>query len=350
MTDQPAKVLIVDDHPTNRLKLAMAVRALGHASEQAENGLVALQMMRAQPFDLVLLDIVMPEMTGHEVLQKMQADPVLRALPVIVVSAIHETSDAVACIELGAEDYLHKPFDPVLLKARISGSLTKKRLNDAVRQQMEFIRDILGKFIPDTVAKKIVDSGGDLEPSRTEATVLMTDIVDFTRVVESYPAERIFEMLNEYFHTVLEPITKHGGIVNNFEGDALMALFNVPVAVPDHADRAVMAAMEICRITQNRKFAGIELHTRIGIDTGEVIAGNVGDGSRLSYTVIGKTVNTASRLEQLNKERGSIGIISNNTVRQLTRDFPLTDAGPVPLRGLVDPIGICIIEPMMERT
>lgn len=346
--DEPGRFLVVDDHPTNRLKLAMAVNALGHQAEQAENGLVALEMMRSQPFDLILLDIVMPEMDGHEVLRIMQDDHVLRQIPVIVVSASAEVADAIECIQNGAEDYLPKPFDPVLLKARIGSSLSKKRLNDAVRKHMEFIREILGKFVPDTVVNQIVESEGDLKPARTLATVMMTDVVGFTSIVESHPPERVLEMLNSYFRAILDPITRHGGIVNNFEGDAVMALFNVPIGDPDHADQAMQAALEINEITENQTFAGIQLPTRIGIDTGEVIAGNVGDGTRLTYTVVGNTVNTASRLEQLNKERGSLVTVSGATCKQLKRSYPLVGAGSTTLRGLSDPIQISVLNRSKE--
>lgn len=326
----------------------MAVRALGHEAEQAENGAVALEMMKAEPFDLILLDIVMPVMDGHEVLRVMQAHEVLRSIPVIVISASAEVADAILCIQNGAEDYLPKPFDPVLLKARIGSSLAKKRLNDAVRKHMEFIRDILGKFVPDTVVNQIVESKGDLKPARALATVMMTDVVGFTRIVESHPPERVLEMLNSYFRAILDPITRHGGIVNNFEGDAVMALFNVPIADADHADRAVQAALEINEATVNQKFAGIELPTRIGIDTGEVIAGNVGDGTRLTYTVVGNTVNTAARLEQLNKELNSRVTISGATLSLLKQKYPLREAGTTTLRGLSDPIQISILDRTKE--
>lgn len=340
MSDMAGYFLIVDDHETNRLKLDMAVRALGHQSKQARNGREALEMLRAEDFDLVLLDIVMPEMSGHDVLREINADPKLRTVPVIVISGGNQVADAIACIQAGADDYLPKPFDATLLKARISSSLTKKRLNDALQQKMEFIRDILGKFIPDSVASEIVANGGDLKPVRTQATVLVTDVVGFTQMVERAPPEQVFEMLNEYFHAILKPITRFGGIVNNFEGDAVVALFNVPLSDPDHADKAVRAALEINQITENRTFAGVQMSTRIGVDTGTVIAGNIGDGSRLTYTVVGKTVNIAARLEQLNKEFGSLVIVSDRTVAALRQSYPLEDAGHVALRGLTEPIGI----------
>jgi class 3 adenylate cyclase len=344
MTHVPGNFLIVDDHETNRLKLAMAVRALGHRSKEAENGRVALEMLRADDFDLVLLDIVMPEMSGHEVLREISADPKLRSVPVIVISGNNQVADAIKCIEAGADDYLSKPFDATLLRARISSSLTKKRLNDALHHRMQFIRDILGKFIPNAVANEIVESGGDLQPVRTEATVLMTDVAGFTQMVERAPPEQVFEMLNEYFHAILQPITQFGGIVNNFEGDALMALFNVPLPDPEHSENAVRAALEINRITGSRTFAGVQMCTRIGIDTGSVIAGNIGDGTRLTYTVVGKTVNIAARLEQLNKELGSHVILTDRTAAALKGSYPLEDAGHVTLRGLIEPIGIKILK------
>ena len=348
MTDKPGRILIVDDHAPNRLKLSMAVRALGNTSEVAEDGIRALEMMRAEPFDLVLLDIVMPGMSGHEVLAEMQQDEALRTLPVIVVSASDGVSTAIECIEKGAEDYLRKPFDPVLLRARIGASLTKKRLNDAVLNQMDFIRSILGKFVPDTVVTQIMESEGQLEPRRTDATVLLTDIEGFTRIVEANPPEAVVEMLNVYFRAIIKPITEHGGIVNNFDGDSLMAIFNVPVADPDHADNAVQAAMKIHAATETQDFCGCRMRTRIGIDTGEVVAGNVGDGSRLTYTVVGRAVNTAGRLEQLNKDLGSLVIVSEATASRLRRACPLESSGTVTLRGQGEPIAIRTLRPMED--
>lgn len=344
MTKRTARILIVDDHPTNRLKLSMAVKALGHETEQAENGAVALDMMRAEPFDLVLLDILMPVMSGHEVLAEMAEDAALQLLPVIVVSASEEVENAIACIKLGAQDYLPKPFDPVLLQARIDSSLTKKWLNDSVRSQMEFIREILGKYVPDPVVNKVVESKGDLAPQRCTATVMMTDISGFTSIVENNEPAELFEMMNSYFRAVLDPIQRHGGIVNQFEGDAIMALFNVPIGDESHADNAVKAAIEISRATATADFAGFRLPTRIGVNTGDVIAGNVGDGVRLTYTVVGDAVNTAARLEHLNKERGTSVIVSGSTHALLREDHPLRAEGEVSLKGKSDLVRIWTLE------
>jgi adenylate cyclase len=344
MTDRTARILVVDDHVTNRLKLSMAVKALGHETAQAENGAVALEMMRAEEFDLVLLDILMPVMNGHEVLAEMADDAALQMLPVIVVSASEEVETAIACIQLGAQDYLPKPFDPVLLKARIDSSLTRKWLNDAVRKQMEFIREILGKYVPDPVVNKVVESKGDLAPQRCTATVMMTDISGFTSIVENNEPAELFEMMNSYFRAVLDPIQRYGGIVNQFEGDAIMALFNVPIADEIHADNAVKAAIEISRATATADFAGFRLPTRIGVNTGDVIAGNVGDGVRMTYTVVGDAVNTAARLEHLNKDRGTSLIVSGSTFKLLREQHPLRPEGEVSLKGKTDLVHIWALE------
>lgn len=140
MTYEHGHILVVDDHKTNRLKLALGLKQQGHTTADAENGRQALDLLREQSFDLVLLDILMPEMDGYEVLAEMKKDSILRDIPVIVISAQDEMSSVVKGIELGAEDYLPKTFDPVLLKARISACLEKKWLRD---QEVEYLRQVL---------------------------------------------------------------------------------------------------------------------------------------------------------------------------------------------------------------
>lgn len=139
MTDIVGHILVVDDHKTNRLKMSFAVKKLGHTTAMAEDGRQALEMLRAERFDLVLLDIIMPEVDGYQVLEQMKADHTLRDIPVVVISAEQEMASVVKGIELGAEDYLPKDFDPVLLAARVSACLEKKRLRD---QEVEYLRNV----------------------------------------------------------------------------------------------------------------------------------------------------------------------------------------------------------------
>lgn len=139
MTDRTGRILVVDDHPTNRMKMSMAVQKLGHEADQAEDGIQALESLASEHFDLVLLDIVMPEMDGYQVLEKMKDDFELQAIPVIVISSVDEMASVVKAIELGAEDYLPKNFDPVLLKARVGACLEKKQLRD---QEIEYLKQV----------------------------------------------------------------------------------------------------------------------------------------------------------------------------------------------------------------
>ena len=137
MADRAARVLVVDDEPLNRRLLARTLERQGHAVATAEDGREALAKLRVEPFDVVLLDVLMPELDGYETLAEIQADGRLRHIPVIVISALEDVESVVRCLELGADDYLPKPFDPVLLRARMSGSLTKKRLHDLEREYIE---------------------------------------------------------------------------------------------------------------------------------------------------------------------------------------------------------------------
>jgi len=333
-------ILVVDDNRLNRLKLSRALTQRGHGVNEAENGREALDMLRSELFDLVLLDILMPEVDGFQVLREMKDDAVLRDVPVIVISALEEMDSVVKCIELGAEDHLPKDFDPVLLNARIGASLEKKRLKDEVIEQLKFIREIFGKYVPESVAKQIVASKGALEPRQMKATVLFTDIENFTRTAESIPPKQVVQMLSEYFPAVIEPVTRYGGVVNQFQGDAMLVTFNVPIEDPLHAENAVKAALGIQEVLKGRTFAGIELKTRVGINTGDVVAGNVGAGDRINYTVYGDAVNLAARLEQLNKEHSTLVLMSESTVDLLSDKSAIEPIGEVEIRGKSNPVRV----------
>ncbi len=339
MVAESGHILVVDDHATNRLMLSMAVEELGYTVELAEDGRQALDLLTTQTFDLVLLDILMPQLNGYQVLQEMKKNDSLREIPVIVVSSVEDMDSVVACIESGAEEHLPKDFEPALFRARITSCLEKKRLRDAASAQLDFIRDAFGKYIPASVAEKIVELG-DISPQRSEATILYTDIRDFTATVESNPTANTFEMLNEYYPAVFEPVTRFGGVVNQFQGDGIMAVFNVPIKDSKHATNAVKAAIEIQKATHGKAFAGVTLSTRIGINSGQIIAGNVGSGDRLFYAVHGDAVNVAARLEQLNKRLDTQILLSGSTRQQLTEDFLITSMGDMEIRGKKDTVPV----------
>ena len=202
------------------------------------------------------------------------------------------------------------------------------------------LREIFGKYVPRRVAEAIEAGRGSLRPTQTLATILYSDIQGFTSIVERMQPGHLVDMLNEYFPTVIEPIERNGGIVNQFLGDAMLVTFNIPIADPQHAQKAVRTAAEIQRVVQGRKFAGVELVTRIGVNTGTVIAGNVGSGGRVNYAVYGDAVNLAARLEQLNKDFGTRVLVSGSTRDLLNGANDLTLVGEVVVRGKTVPVQI----------
>ncbi len=233
-----ARLLVVDDNKVNRLLLARSLEIQGHSVASAENGRVALELLRREAFDLVLLDMEMPEMDGFQVLEQLVHDRQLHDLPVIVTSSLEGIANVVRCIELGAEDYLAKPVNPVLLKARIGASLEKKRLRD---QQKQLVR----RFATPEVAQDLQNSGFSLGGKRVHASVMFSDIRSFTTLAESQPPEETIELLNTFYALMFDAINSHGGVVTLMMGDGLMSVFGAPMPLPDHAERAVHAAQEM---------------------------------------------------------------------------------------------------------
>ena len=192
-------LLVVDDNRVNRLLLGRLLEQLGHTVTFAENGREALEALRQRRVDLVLLDIEMPEMDGYQVLEALGADPDLRHIPVVMMSSVEEVDSVARCIEMGAEDYLFKPVNPVLLKARIGSSLEKKRLRD---QQRELFR----KFATAEVADSLMTSGLALGGKHVDATVMFCDIRSYTRITEALSPADTIELLNSYYTLMFDAI------------------------------------------------------------------------------------------------------------------------------------------------
>ena len=198
--------------------------------------------------------------------------------------------------------------------------------------ERELIRETLGRFVPTDVAKALLTEGGELAPVQSEATVLFSDLEGFTALTETLGADGIVELLNEYFEVMVEILERHRGVVTQFQGDAILATFNVPVPDPDHAASALRAALEMQHAVRSREFAGRRIGSRIGINTGRLVAGAVGAKGRLSYTVHGDAVNLAARLEALNKELGTRILVSGATAARV-EGFDLEPKGEVDVRG-----------------
>ena len=206
-------------------------------------------------------------------------------------------------------------------------------------QEREVIRETLGRFVPTDVAKTLLTEGGELAPEQSEATVLFCDLEGFTTLTENLGPDGIVELLNEYFEVMVEILERHRGVVTQFQGDAILATFNVPVPDPEHAANALRAAIEMQDATRHRAFAGQRIGNRIGINTGQLVAGAVGAKGRLSYTVHGDAVNLAARLEALNKELGTRILVSGATAEQV-EGFDLAPMGEVGVRGQTGQVAI----------
>jgi class 3 adenylate cyclase len=200
-------------------------------------------------------------------------------------------------------------------------------------RERALIRQTFGRYIPKRVASTILSSGGDIKPVSATATILYADIEGFTSIAERISPEQVVEMLNEYFSATVEIIEKNNGVVTQFQGDAMLVTFNLPVDDEFHADSAIRAGLAIERLCGERKFAGITLRVRIGVATGSVTAGNVGSDSRISYTVHGDAVNLAARLEGLNKQFGTYLLVDEATVDRLTLPVPIVFVDDVQIRG-----------------
>ena len=339
---EKADLLVVDDNRVNRLLVARTLEQLGHRVAFAENGRQALEALRARPVDLVLLDIEMPEMNGYETLEALRADPKLRDIPVVMMSSVDEVDSVARCIEMGAEDYLFKPVNTVLLRARVAASLEKKRLRD---QQRELFR----KFATAEVAEELLTTGLALGGKYVDATVMFSDIRSFTSLVESRGPEETIELLNTYYTLMFDAIGGHGGIVSQIAGDGLMAIFGAPLPLADHCDAAVRTALEMIELIElfnaEQMAAGKPaIRIGIGIASGDMVAGYTGTNERATYTCIGDTVNLASRLETHTKEAGRAILIDAATRAGLRAPVALEALGAITVRGKAQAVDVFAVK------
>ena len=337
----PGRLLVIDDNKVMRLLLARGLEQEGHSVAMVENGRRGLEMLRSERFDLVLLDIQMPEMDGFQVLEAITSDRNLNEIPVIMTSSLDEIDGVAHCIEMGAEDYLFKPLNPILLRARIKSSLEKKRLRD---RQKELIR----KFAASEVAEDLQEKGFNLGGQMVEATIMFSDIRSFTTITESQPAPVTIDLLNNYYSLMFEAISGQGGVVNQIIGDGIMALFGAPVSVENPPRSAVRAALEMIEMidlfNQDQASRGlVQIKIGVGIATGQVVAGYTGTMQRATYTCVGDTVNLAARLEAYTKTVGKPILISEATRQALSSEFVVEDAGLIELKGKSQPVNVYIV-------
>jgi adenylate cyclase len=297
-------ILVVDDNTSNRDVLARRLTREGHKIVTAANGATALDLALQQDFDIVLLDLIMPGMSGFEVLRRLKATERTSHIPVIVISALDELDSVVRCIEAGAEDYLTKPFNSVLLRARVGASLEKKWLRD---REKKFIADLeqekrrsealLLNILPQKIVDRIRDGEKVIADRILEATILFCDLVGFTTLSQELPADRLIDFLSKIFSAFDRLAAEEGVEKIKTIGDAYMVVAGIPEAQSDHAVRiATLGLRMIHAVEVIAKATDLKLRARIGIHTGPVVAGVIGT-HKFAYDVWGDTVNTASRME-----------------------------------------------------
>ena len=359
---QPSSVLVVDDIEMNRDMLCSLLAADGHKAAVAENGRLALEKIKSNPYDLILLDVMMPEMNGYQVLEHLKSDRALRDIPVIVLSALDEIGSVVRCIELGAEDYLPKPFDPVLLRARIGACLEKKRLRDQeirlrseleewnktlehrVQKQLEQLERLerLKRFFSPQLAELIV-SGGTEDPLKThrrEITVVFLDLRGFTAFAETSEPEEVMGVLREYHAEMGKLILEHEGTLERFTGDGMMVFFNDPVPVANPAERAIRMALtmreRVKELSAKWRKLGYELDFGVGIAQGYATIGGIGFEGRWDYGAIGTVTNLASRL--CGDAKPSQILVSQRLLGSVEELVEVEPVGELTLKGFQRPV------------
>jgi class 3 adenylate cyclase len=259
------------------------------------------------------------------------ANAELRDLPVIVTSSPEGVAHVARCIELGADDYLHKPVNPVRLKARVGSSLEKKRLRDQQKEQVK-------RFATSAVAQDLQQGGFALGGRRVHATVLFADLRGFTSLVESQSPEDTSELLNTWYTRMFDAIGGQGGVVDQMIGDGLMAVFGAPLPLPEPGLSAVRAALDMCEMvtlfnTERASEGRSPIAMGVGPASGEVIAGYTDTMDRAPYTCVGDTVNLAARLEAHTKACGAAVLVDAATQAALQGRVATRALGPVALKG-----------------
>jgi class 3 adenylate cyclase/AmiR/NasT family two-component response regulator len=363
-------LLVVEDNEDNRYVLSQQLNIHGYDNITiATNGHEALNILRSKSFDLVLLDIMMPDLNGYEVLERMRSSPELRNIPVIMISGIGELDSVVRCIELGAEDYLPKPFEPTLLRARVRATLERKRLHDQVVAQAadlasqaaelanwnktleQRVADQLGeiermgrlrRFLSPQVADLIVASGMEkqLQSHRREITALFCDLRGFTRFSETSDPEDVMVLLRDYHAVIGQIIIKYSATLEHFAGDGVMVIFNAPVPIDKPQLQAVRMALEMRdamgTFTQKWRRLDHDIGFGIGISHGFATLGTIGFEGRFDYAAVGTVSNIASRLCDEAKP-GQI-LISPRVLMAVEDTMKVELVGELTLKGIQRPM------------
>lgn len=320
-------LLIVDDAPDN-ITLLKSILEEDYNIKAAINGLTALKILKNQaPPDLILLDVVMPEMDGYEVCEQIKADEKISEIPIIFVTGNTSVEEVTKGFEVGGVDYVTKPYNPKELQARIK---THLELKDTL-QRMKSLAGKLGKYLSPEVYNSIFSGEQEVKVATTKKplTIFFSDIVDFTPQADAMSIDELTQWLNNYMNQMAEITIKHGGTLDKFIGDAVMVFFGDPKSKGIQEDAIACVQMAKEMVEQANK---MNIKVRIGINSGECIVGNFGSDNRMDYTIMGKEVNTAQRLES-NSEGAQI-LISDSTYELIHEHIPCRVNAKLQMKGI----------------
>jgi class 3 adenylate cyclase/CheY-like chemotaxis protein len=343
-------LLVVDDNELNRDMLSRRLGSRGFRVSVAEDGESALAMIEKQPFSLVLLDVMMPGLTGIDVLKRLRERFSESDLPVVMATARDATEDVVEALHLGANDYVTKPLDFAVVLARIESQLTLRRQKQEIEHlahdlelRNRFIQSLFGRYVSDEVVADLLASpeGTRIGGEQRRVTLLMSDLRGFTPLTEGLQPHQVLRLLNSYLGSMADVVLAHQGTVDEFVGDAILAIFGAPVARPDDARRAVACAVAmqeaLAALNRLNEAEGLpRLEMGIAVHTGDVIVGNIGSERRTKYGVVGSAVNHAGRIESFTV--GGQVLISEATLRDAGDSAQVGERLAVDAKGTREPI------------
>jgi len=323
MTEGTKKIILaVDDAPEN-LDAVKGILAPTHTIKAAVNGKMALKVVAKEKPDLILLDIMMPEMDGYEVCRRLKEDPETRDIPVIFLTAQDQTTDEAKGFELGAADYIHKPFSPPILKARVETHLALQQHMEALKRA----RADLSRYFSPKLVDLLANRDGPLgEVRRQDVAVLFVDIVGFTRMSEALTPEEVMALLRAYHASIENAVFEHDGIMEKFIGDAALAIFGAPDRSERDATNALSCALAMLRglrdLNAERTSRQQEaIRIGIGLHFGPAVMGDIGTERNMAFAVIGDTVNTCSRLEALTRELSCEIVASDTLIAEVRKEL-----------------------------
>ncbi|HET6896772.1 MAG TPA: adenylate/guanylate cyclase domain-containing protein, partial [Vicinamibacteria bacterium] len=352
VADGTDRVLVVDDNELNRDMLSRRLKSRGFAVMTADDGPQCLDLVKAQRFDLILLDIMMPGMSGIDVLKVIRQRYSVAELPIIMATAKDQGTDVVEALTLGANDYVTKPLDFPVVLARVENQLSLKRAMEEIKRlanelekRNRFIKHTFGRYLSEEVVDRLLDTeeGLALGGEKREVTLLMSDLRGFTAMADRYTPEQVVRVLNNYLGTMADLIVAHHGTIDEFIGDAILAIFGAPERRPDDAARAAACAIAMQVAMKEVNAFNVreglpEVEMGIAVNTGQVIVGNIGSQTRAKYGVVGSHVNLAGRIEGFTV--GGQVLVSASTLEKAGSSLEVGQKVTFQAKGFKEPVDV----------